>query len=43
MESNFHSDELSYLLKSYADSNMNYKNIEHIKVVIHLDRQIKLK
>ena len=38
IEHNFDDDDLSYKFKSSADANRNWKNIDHIKVLIHLDR-----
>lgn len=31
-------DEISMIFKSFADSNKNHSNIEHIKILIHTDR-----
>tara|TARA_B100000029_G_C16875228_1_gene704585 strand:- start:292 stop:477 length:186 start_codon:yes stop_codon:yes gene_type:complete len=38
IEYNFDNNDLSYLYMSCADANRNYNDINHIKVLIHVDR-----
>ena len=38
IETNYYNNNISNIYKSYADCNLNHKDIEHIKIIIHKDR-----